>query len=493
MSEITFDYTNEYQPEDNDLLLLPWRDAEKRLFATDLCPGELLDNITVSDDEGGRRCFFAGMINGKRLTAETVRLDAEGTGIEQQLKSAVSSAITRAEKEVGAERVVILLSDDKLELFSAVQEGATLGGYRFDKYLEKKAKDIKVRLVSHWKDEDATATLAFRNSTVFECVNSARDILNEPPNVIHPESLAEYFLGKGSRAGLEMEVWDERRLQEEGCGGIIAVGQGSKSRPRLGIGRWRPEGAKRHLVLVGKGVTFDTGGYCLKPGSSQVGMKYDMGGAAMMFASACAVARLGLPVNLTVFTPIVENDISAKAFHTTDIITMRSGKTVQVDNTDAEGRLILADALCLASEKKPDMIIDSATLTGACVVALGEDIAGLFSRDKELGDRLVQAGLDTGEWLWKMPLHMPYMEQLKTEIADCRNMGGKWGGAVTAALFLSQFVPDEIPWVHIDIAGPSVKEDPLGHLGKGAKGFGVKTMVKFVERQIQQHQDNAGK
>jgi leucyl aminopeptidase len=480
MSETLFHYDATYEMQDNDLLVFPYRGEELPLFNGESCPAVITDTLLVSDDQGGRRCCFAGILNGNRIAAETVRLDARDVSPEQQMKSAVSSAITRAEKEFAGARVVVFLSEAGRELFTAVQEGAILGGYRFDRYLEKKSKNIKVFLVTSSEEPEMTKSLASHNNTVFEQVNSARDILNEPPNVIHPESLAEYFSVHGGRAGLDMEIWDETRLRDERCGGIIAVGQGAESRPRLVVGRWRSGKAKRRIALVGKGVTCDTGGYCLKPGPSQVGMKYDMGGAAMMFASACAAALLGLPLDITLFAPLVENDISGNAFHATDIITMRSGKTVQVDNTDAEGRLILADALALASEEKPDIIIDAATLTGACVVALGEDIAGLFSRDKELGENLLKAGLDTGEWLWPMPLHMPYMEQLKTEIADCRNLGDKWGGAVTAALFLGQFVPEEIPWAHIDIAGPSVKEEPLGHLGKGAKGFGVKTMVRFM-------------
>jgi len=174
-----------------------------------------------------------------------------------------------------------------------------------------------------------------------------------------------------------------------------------------------------------------------------------------------------------------ENDISSSAYHTSDIITMRNGKTVQVDNTDAEGRLILADALTLASEMKPDWTVDAATLTGACVVALGEDIAGVMGPDRDFNRMLLRAGEKAGEHLWELPLYMPYMEQLKTTVADMKNIGSRWGGAITASLFLRRFVPDEMTWAHIDIAGPCVKEEPLGYLGKGAKGFGVKTLFEL--------------
>ena len=315
-----------------------------------------------------------------------------------------------------------------------------------------------------------------------ECVNFARDVLNEPANVIYPESLAGEFERYGKESGLEVEVWNEKKLEKERCGGVLAVGKGSSWKPRMVVGRYSPEGAVAHLAIVGKGVTFDTGGYCLKLPGSQKGMKMDMGGAAMMFGAACAIARKGLPIKVTVYTPLAHNDISSTAYHTTDVLTMRSGKTVQVDNTDAEGRLLLADALDLASEQKPDFIIDAATLTGACVVALGEDIAGAYGTDDDLMTQLLTAGRDVGELLWEMPLHMPYVSQLKTTIADCSNIGGRWGGSITAALFLRQFVPDGMKWIHIDVAGPAGKEDPLDHLGKGAKGYGVKTIAALARR-----------
>ena len=230
-------------------------------------------------------------------------------------------------------------------------------------------------------------------------MNFARDVLNEPANVIFPQSLAEAFQSFGGEAGLRVTVWNEKRLEKERCEGILSVGKGSSWKPRLVIGRYAPKNAKGHLALVGKGVTFDTGGYCLKPAAGQKGMKMDMGGAAMVFGAACAIARAELPIQVSVYTPLAHNDISSTAYHTTDVLTMRSGRTVQVDNTDAEGRLILADALDVAKEDEPDWIIDAATLTGAAVVALGEDIAAAYGTNRDFTASLLEAAAEVGEYL----------------------------------------------------------------------------------------------
>ncbi|MGQ9592879.1 MAG: M17 family metallopeptidase, partial [Planctomycetota bacterium] len=269
-------------------------------------------------------------------------------------------------------------------------------------------------------------------------------------------------------------------LERERCGGILGVGRGASSGPLLVIAEYSPRAARGHLALVGKGVTFDSGGYGLKPADSQVGMKYDMAGAAAAFLAACAIARLRVPLRVTVFAPLVENVISPEAYLTTAILRTRSGRTVEVRHTDAEGRIILADALALASERKPDWIVDLATLTGACVVALGEDIAGVFGTSREFTRRFLEASKREGERFWELPLHKPYEEQLKTTVADCKNVGGRWGGSILGAVFLKAWVPDGAKWLHLDIAGPGCKESGLDHVGKGGKGFGVKTLVSLA-------------
>lgn len=467
-----------YKSENNDLLLFPFQDESTPCYRVNDVPDQFR-KISPPEKEGASKTVFAGMMNDNRVIAKAYRLDAKHSTPKEALKKAVSQAVSLKEEE-GIERVVVFLDTSDPDLIKAAQEGAMLGGYVFDKYLQEKKEPIPVAVLLPDKPSKELSAALEMEKEIFVWTNFARDVLNEPPNVIQPESLADIFKAKGKEAGLKITVWDAKKLEKEKCGGILSVGKGAAKLPRLVIGEYSPKKAKKHIALVGKGITFDTGGYCLKPANSQIGMKYDMSGAAGMFAAACAIAKLGLPIKITLLAPLAENDISSKAYHTTDVIVTRSGKSVQVDNTDAEGRLILADALTIAGEKKPDWIIDMATLTGACVVALGEDIAGLYATDKELATMLIDAAKETGEIMWELPLHMPYMEHIKTTIADCKNVGNRWGGSITAALFLKQFVPEEIPWAHLDIAGPGVKEEPLGHLGKGAKGFGVKSLVNMA-------------
>ncbi len=478
MAVCEFAVQRKYSLEDRDILIFFYGDENTPFFSSDQIP-LFIDSPYPPDDQGKSITFQAGLHEGKRFQAVAMRVDDKNFSKVQMFKRHVSSMIRSASDEKNR-RVTVFLANDRHGFLSPCMEAALLGGYKFDKYLEKKPEFPQVLCVTEKSLSKREEKDLKEKEELFFWVNFARDVLNEPPNEIHPESLASVFQKMGKKAGLKVTLWNEKRLEKEKCGGILAVGQGAASKPRLVIGEYRPRKPKGFVALVGKGVTMDTGGYCLKPASSQIGMKYDMGGAAMTFAAACALASLRLPLRIAVITPLVENDISSRAFHTQDIITIRNGKTVQVDNTDAEGRLILADALCIASEMKPDCIVDAATLTGACVVALGEDIAGVFGPDSRFNRELIEAGREADENLWEMPLFMPYMEQLKAEIADMKNIGSRWGGAITAALFLKQFVDEKIPWAHIDIAGPCVKEEPLGFLGKGAKGFGVKTLFEFV-------------
>ena len=471
-----------YTPKKNDFICLPFLDGKTQYFSKTHTPDKLFD-AAAPEKKGSTRTIMVGELSGQRVVAKSYRLDAQNSDKLRELKKMVASALNQAEK-LECKRVVVIMDGDRVDCCKAVQEGALLGGYAFDKYLKKKKTPLPVSLFVKTTSAAALRKALNAGNELAECINFARDTLNEPPNAIDPVTLCDAYKEFGTAAGLKVTVWNEARLKKEKCGGILAVGAGSSMKSRLVIGEYIPKtrGNVPHLVLVGKGVTFDTGGYCLKPGDGQQDMKMDMGGAAMMFSAACAIARLKLPVRVTVYTPLAENDISSTAYHTSDIITMRSGTTVQVDNTDAEGRLILADTLTIACQKKPDYLIDSATLTGACVVALGEDIAAVFGTDRAFNQRLIDAGLNAGEDLWEMPLHMPYMSQLKTKMADCKNLGNRWGGSISAALFLKKFVSDDVKnWIHVDIAGPGCKQKPLEHLGLGAKGFGVKTIVSLAQ------------
>ncbi|MBK9120830.1 MAG: leucyl aminopeptidase [Phycisphaerales bacterium] len=479
MAVPTFTVSGTYRPVRGDFILLPYRDSKDALFDAGVLPEPLRTAVRPASKAGGTQTVFRGVVGQVDVLARSVRLDGVHVPAVEQWQRAVAKAVADAEPE-GAARVVALLDCVEPEWVCAAQEGALLGGYAFDRYLKEKANPTPV-LVVVAAGSEAAAKRALGNSAIIcRYVNQARDVLNEPPNVINPVTLAREFARVGAAAGLRVSVWDDKRLARERCGALLAVGQGAVAKPRLVIGDYQPRAARGHLCLVGKGITYDTGGYGLKPADAQVGMKYDMGGAAAVFAAACAIAELKLPLRVTVLTPLAENAVSGEAYLTTSILTTRSGRTVEVHHTDAEGRLILADALALAVERRPDWIVDAATLTGACMVALGEDIAGVYGNEPRFTQQLIAAGRAVGELYWELPLHAPYEEHLKATVADGKNIGVRWGGSITAALFLQQWITEGQRWIHCDIAGPGCKEEPLGHLGKGAKGFGVKTFVQLA-------------
>ncbi len=467
-----------YKPATGDLAILAYLDAETPCFSCENLPVSWAAPAAPHPDPGGTRVMFCGELGQQHVQARTMRADARFADGLNNIRKLTANALDMARSEK-AKRLVFFL--DNAAVTESVVEGFLLGGYVYGPFLSQSKPDPDLLLVMPRADASAFKKRLPACKTVCRYVNLARDWCNEPPDAGKPIALAKHMREAGAEAGVRVSVWDEKRLKKERCGGILAVGCGAEGGPRLVMGEYAPHGAKRHLCLVGKGITFDSGGYCLKPPASQDGMKYDMAGAAMMFAATCAIAQLKVPLNITVLTPLAENVLSHKAFLPNTVLTTRSGKTVEVVNTDAEGRLILADALTLAGEHKPDWIVDAATLTGACVVALGEDLSAVYGTDAELTRRLIACGHDQGERFWEMPLHLPYMEQLKATIADCKNVGEKYGGSITAALFLKQWAPENTPWCHCDIAGPAVKEKPLNHLGNGAKGFGVKTMVALAQ------------
>jgi leucyl aminopeptidase len=322
-----------------------------------------------------------------------------------------------------------------------------------------------------------------RGEIVGQAINLARDLVNTPPSDKAPAHLAERIRGVAVEAGINVEVWEESRIREARFGGLLGVAAGSENRPSFVVLQYARAGEASPIALVGKGVTFDSGGLSLKPSASMEDMKSDMTGAAVVIAAMQAVARLGLPVNVTGYLALTENMTGGKAMKLGDVLTMRNGKTVEVLNTDAEGRLILADALSFAAESRPARILDLATLTGACIVALGPKAAGLFSNDEPFCQDVVAACTQTGERAWRLPLDDDYKEQLKSNVADLKNVGGKWGGAITAAKFLEQFV-DSTPWAHLDIAGPSWSEAETATRDAGATGCFVRTLVAYLERTV---------
>ena len=319
-----------------------------------------------------------------------------------------------------------------------------------------------------------------RGEVVAEAVNLARDLVNTPPAEKRPATLAARAKEAGDSAGLTVTIWDKARIEQERFGGLLGVAAGSDEPPAFVILEHRNGGDAPALALVGKGVTFDSGGLSLKPSASMEDMKSDMTGAAVVLAAMVAIARLGLKVNVVGYMAITENMINGRAMRLGDVLTMRNGKTVEILNTDAEGRLILADALSFAAEQAPAGIIDLATLTGAIIVALGTKVAGLFSTDDALANSVASASRSVGERTWRMPLDEDYQDLIKSSVADLKNVGGKWAGAVTAAKFLQQFV-DGRPWVHLDIAGPSWAESESATRDAGGTGCFVRTLVKLVE------------
>ncbi|MFY9823314.1 MAG: leucyl aminopeptidase, partial [Thermoanaerobaculia bacterium] len=315
---------------------------------------------------------------------------------------------------------------------------------------------------------------------VAAAVAFARDLANSPANEATPTWMEERCRELAADRGLAVTVLDAKELAARGMGGLLAVGAGSAHPPRLVRLQWGDRGPR--IALVGKGITFDTGGISIKPAADMDEMKYDKCGACAVLATARAVADLALPVRLTVYAPFAENMLSHEAYRPSDIVRCHNGKTVEITNTDAEGRMILADALGWAAEETPDALVELSTLTGACVVALGHVAAGLFTTDDGLAGELTAAGNQEGERLWRLPLFPEYLEEMKGTHADLRNSAGRWGGASLAAAFLSQFVGGVERWAHLDIAGvANVKAYPGGSAA-GATGFGVAALVSWLRR-----------
>lgn len=314
-----------------------------------------------------------------------------------------------------------------------------------------------------------------------ESVNLTRKLVNLPPNYLYPESFAEAAQGVAQQYQLSIEIWDKAKLESERCGSLLGVARGSVKEPRLVILQYRgAEPSVAPIALVGKGVTFDSGGYSIKPTDGMLTMKCDMAGAATVLGIMQAAARLQSRCNLAAVMGLVENLVSGDAFKLGDVLTARSGKTIEIHNTDAEGRLVLADCLDVAAGFSPSKIVDFATLTGACCVALGNDISGLMTNTVEWQSEIQSAADRCGEYVWPLPMHSFFSEQIAGKVADIKNVGeGRWGGAITAAKFLEEFVK-QIPWTHIDIAGPAFLDSPKAWSDAGGSGTLVRTFAELL-------------
>ena len=384
---------------------------------------------------------------------------------------------------------------------AAIGEGALLGAYTFDAYKEtgqnsKNSKNSRsgdgakngkaplgeVTLLGGKPRDKAYKAAIERATAVSEELNRARDLVNTPPNDLNPEAFAAVAQAAAKEHGIKVQVLDEKALQKGGYGGILGVGAGSASAPRLVKLSYTSSKAKKHLAFVGKGITYDSGGISLKPAGHNETMKCDMSGAAAVFAAVVAAARLGLEVDVTGWLALAENMPSGSATRPGDVLRMYSGKTVEVLNTDAEGRLVLADALARASEDKPDAIVDVATLTGAMMLALGNRTFGVMANDDAFRAAIVEAAGEVGEASWPMPLPDHLKKGMDSPTADIANMGERMGGGLVAGLFLKEFVGEGLTWAHLDIAGPAFNESgPFGYTPKGGTGSAVRTLVRVAE------------
>jgi leucyl aminopeptidase len=367
-------------------------------------------------------------------------------------------------------------------------EGIYLGNYTFDNYKSEKKSAKKLNIYLYGEDEKKVRSALNRSSAIMEGFYFARDLQNEPGNTLIPSELAKRISAGLSTHGVKVKIFNEKEIKKMNMGGLSAVGIGSDNPPRFVVIEYNGSKNKKSktkykkTALVGKGITFDTGGVSIKPSQNMGEMKADMSGAAVVAGTILAAAKSKMQTDILGVIPIAENMLSGRAMRPGDILKTASGKSMEVDNTDAEGRLILADALEYASNKKPDLIIDLATLTGACVVALGEFASGIFTKDEKLSAELLNLGLETYDRVWPLPMWDEYFTLLKSDVADVKNTGGRWGGAITAAKFLEYFVDKKIKWVHIDIAGPTGANNLNNYSKPYMNPAGLRLLFEYLDK-----------
>jgi leucyl aminopeptidase len=419
---------------------------------------------------GTNRVYLVvGLGEAKKLTFDNLRrVGATAARAAGSYPSAVASYGEAAATALDASRVA-----------RAMYEGLSLGAYSYSVYKKKNEKELKKVVISDVTKASTVAELK-RTAAVAESVMWARDMINTPPNKKAPQALALEIQKLMKSSTVKVEIIDEAGLKRKKMAGVMAVGQGSENRPRFVRLTYKATGAKKTLAFVGKGVIFDSGGLSIKPGDAMTTMKCDMSGAAAVAGAMKAIALIKPKVNIEGYIPLVENMPSGSAYRVDDIISYRNGVTVEVQNTDAEGRLILADALIEASQAKPDAIVDLATLTGACVVALGDSIAAVMSNNDKLRTKILDVAEVAGERFWPLPLPEDYRKMIDTPVAHVANAGPRWAGTITAGLFLQEFV-DGVHWAHLDIAGPAFLKSTDGENIEGGTGFGVRTLVQLAE------------
>jgi leucyl aminopeptidase len=371
--------------------------------------------------------------------------------------------------------------NDEVYFLQTMIEGIGLGNYKFDKYKSSRDKTEPLNAIFHYTNQKILKSAIENAKRIIDSVYFARDLINEPAITVTPIELGRRAKNELTKYGVKTTIFDKRELIKRKMNAILSVGGASENQPCMIIMNYKPKtGIKKKIALVGKGVTYDSGGLSIKPTSGMLEMKADMAGGAVVIGTIMAAAKLKLPIEIIGIVPAVENMIGGKSYKPGDIIKASSGKSIEVKDTDAEGRIILADALHYASQQGPYEIIDFATLTGSCVVALGSIAAGLFTKNDRMADRLINSGQKTFERVWRLPFWNDYNSQIKSEIADVSNLGPRWGGAITAGKFLEHFVDKKIPWTHIDIAGPAIKHESTNYTKEFDTGFGVRLMVDYL-------------
>ena len=483
-----------------DLLMLPVAEdvceAVLRELAQTLGPaferigadfsGEADDTLLVYPERAhAPRAALVGLGAQADIDADTLRrAAAQGASLAVKYRaSTVALAVPAGETQ---------LEFDEARAAQALVEGFILGSYRFLRYKTEDETQVPDELLI--QGGRASREGAERGRIAAEATCSARDLVNLSPDDKMAPAFARAIQASGERHGYRVEVWDKARIEEENMGGLLAVNRGSKEPPSFSILEWKPERAsnERPLVLVGKGVVFDTGGLSLKPTKGSMDhMKADMAGAAAVVGAFEAIARLELPLHVIGLVPATDNRPGENAYVPGDVIQMHSGATVEVLNTDAEGRMLLADALSYAAGYDPDLVIDLATLTGAAVVALGDDMAAVMTPEADgmavqLED-MIEAGRRSGDLVHPLPLLDVYKKQLESTAADLKNVGGRAAGSITAGKFLEHFV--SFPWIHVDIAGPAFLSDEKPYRPKGGTGFGVRLLTEFIQHYANRRQD----
>ncbi|MBI3854124.1 MAG: leucyl aminopeptidase [Planctomycetes bacterium] len=453
--------------------------------------GETVAKFVFEGDlEGFREEAKANNFSGKErelMVAPTgkpqKRLIVAGLGKKDKF---TTEKLRRAAAQVGQRARTLDLSEislvppagDRVEHTQAAVEGLALALYEYKRFKSKPGRPLKLQTVR--VDGDAEAVR--RGGIYARATCLTRDLVNDPPSVCTPRYLAD-AARRIAKKGVSIKVFDEKQIKKMGMGGLEGVAIGSTEPARFVHLTYKGPGARRSIAIVGKGITFDSGGLCLKPADGMLNMKDDMSGAGAVIGIFSALAELKPRVTVHGIFAATENMPGGSAYKTRDVLRAMNGKTMEIINTDAEGRLILADALSYASRLKPSEIIDMATLTGACVVALGPDMSAIFTASDKLQKGILAAAKAQGEKVWPLPLENEYMDMIKSDVADMKNSGGRWGGAITAALFLREFVEEGIPWAHLDIAGPALVESDRPYRPAGGTGVMVRTLLRYLEEQ----------